>query len=85
MRRHDKKIHMERVNKLFEARNLKESAFNWNGKYENEEELEEGMMSLGDDIENVDEEITNITTDVESYQFFSDEDGERNTDGPSVG
>jgi hypothetical protein len=85
MRRHDKKIHMERVNKLFEARKLKESAFNWNGKYENEEELEEGMLSLGDDIEDVDEEVTNITTDVESSQFFSDEDGERNTDSPSVG
>jgi len=157
MRRHDKKKHMERVNKLFEARNLKESAFSWDGKYENEEDLEEGMMSLGDDIENIEEsgktvakqdikkylsdrpkeerpdwedkhpdnynsgildtfnsdsskknkelskkypdlnpymgntngkaneEVTNITTDVESSQFFSDENGEREMDGAPVG
>jgi hypothetical protein len=83
MRRHDKKIHMERVNKLFEARKLKESAFSWDGKYENEDDLEEGMMSLGNDIEEtptVEEEITNITTDVEAYQFFSTVDADRRMD-----
>jgi len=135
MRRHDKARHIERVNILFEQRNLKESAFSWDGKYEGEEDLHEdkyeelkdsldygpdndnrdsaepsdwdwaansehdkkkdmdkfskeigeGMMSLGDDIENIEEEITNITTDVEASIFFSDEDGQRNTDGPSVG
>lgn len=84
MRRADKKKNMERVNRLFEQRNLKESTFNWNGKYEGEEEVEEGMISLGDDIENIeeaeeiDEEVTNITTDISSKtQYFSDEDGER--------
>jgi len=44
MRRHDKKIHMEKVNHLFEQRcNENRTNFNWNGKYENEDEVEEGI------------------------------------------
>ena len=77
MRRRDKLANIARINKR-----MNESAFNWNGVYENEDDIheevegvEEGTMSLGDDIEVVDEEITNITTDVSNEtQFFSDED-----------
>jgi hypothetical protein len=92
MRRHDKKIHMERVNKLFEQRNLKESAFSWDGKYANED-IEEGMglpmdfepelQEEGEEV--IDEEVTNITTDVNSSQFFSDEESDMIKDGPPVG
>lgn len=42
MRRHDKKIHIDRVNKLFEQR-CNESKFNWNGKYANENDHEEAV------------------------------------------
>ena len=92
MRRQDKAKNMERVNRLFEARSIKESAFNWNGKYEGEddihetdiveeEEVAEGTMSLGDDIEVVEEEVTNITTDVsDETTFFNDADAERRMD-----
>jgi len=84
MRRHDKKKHMEKVNILFEARKLKESAFNWNGKYENEEEIEEGIF-LGNDMESteyIDENEEEgcdcpLSEDENTTQWFSDEDGER--------
>jgi hypothetical protein len=84
---------MERVNRLFEQRNLKESAFSWDGNYANENELEEAIDSepIGDFetpyevVEDIDEEVTNITTDIKSSQFFSDEDSKMLTDGPSVG
>lgn len=71
MRRFDKKANMERVNKLFEQRTLKESGFSWDGKYENED-IEEG---LGDDMEIMEDEEDDSKT-----QWFSYEDGERLTD-----
>jgi hypothetical protein len=88
MRRYDKKKNMENANKAFQKR-MNESAFSWDGKYEGEEDIEEGIF-LGNDMENseeeISEEITNITTDVnDKTQFFSDEDGQMVTDGPSVG
>jgi len=80
MRRHDKKKNMENANKAFQKR-MNESAFSWDGKYENEEDVDEGTMSLGDDMEVVEEEVTNVTTDInDKTQFFSDEDGKRRMD-----
>lgn len=72
MRRFDKKLNMERVNKLVleRAKNLKE----------------EECFSLGNDIEchdiepDVTEEsdrLVDDVTDVKNSQFFSDVDGER--------
>jgi hypothetical protein len=76
MRRRDKLANITRINKR-----MNESAFSWDGKYENEEDLEEGTMSLGDDMEMIPEEVTNVTTDIsDKTQFFSDEDGERRMD-----
>jgi hypothetical protein len=81
MRRRDKLANITRINKR-----MNESAFSWDGKYENEEDLEEGTMSLGDDMEmmpeeEITEEVTNVTTDIsDKTQFFSDEDGERRMD-----
>jgi hypothetical protein len=93
MRRQDKKIAMKKANMLFEER-CNENRFNWNGKYANEDELEEGIF-LGDDNENLDgeeitskaiedeiaETVTNITTDInDTTKWFSDEEGEIVTD-----
>ena len=45
------------------------------------DDIEEGTMSLGDDFEVVEEEITNITTDIsDETQWFSQVDGERAID-----
>lgn len=76
MRRFDKKLHMERVNKLVleRAQKLKEG---------------EECYSLGNDIEchDIESEIAEVSedsdrlvddvTDVKNSQFFSDVDGER--------
>jgi len=89
MRRQDKKIAMKKANMLFEQR-CNESAFSWDGKYANEEDIDEAMF-LGDDMETIEEteEIEEDCgcllnqpepTDVESSQWFSDEHGERITD-----
>lgn len=82
MRRRDKLKNIQEINKK-----INESAFTWNGTYE-DEKTNEATMALGNDLETLDEkeddcgcELTESEpTDVKSSQWFSDEDGERLTD-----
>jgi hypothetical protein len=91
MRRHDKKIAMKKANMLFEQR-CNESAFSWDGVYENEKDLDEGCeLTMGNDLECECEEETKDsitefeTTDVEASEFFSDTESAMLKDGPPVG
>jgi len=55
MRKHDKKIAMKKANMLFEER-CNESAFSWDGKYANEDDLHE------DDAEDYNQEYNAAST-----------------------
>ena len=61
MRRLDKLKNIKEINQR-----MNESKFDWDGNYANEEQVE-STVNLGDDIE---------TTDTESNQWFSDEEGD---------
>ena len=87
MRRRDKLANITRINKR-----MNESAFSWDGKYANEEDLEESCdLTLGNDLEcecedETKDPITEFeTTDVAASEFFSDEESAMIKDGPSVG